>query len=216
MENHYEEGEMEETEVEVRLTPADQIQPEDSEEVMRFMELGYGERWQGEDNYRDAILSNATELLRIYVESDLGAALFIDNDRITAIAVHPGMRGKGLGIRLFQEAVKASPNVWISAGIDAEEMMTTLTSSKLSFHPVDDQAEIEALYRKTNQARDNKWKVEVDRRKIQYLVERLISKGIHQDTFTTYVREGGTHKGAYRQVLFQNKPQALAGIAPAK
>ena len=196
--------EVEQADVRAELTPADQIQPKDSDEVIELLKVGYGERWQGEDNYRTAILNNATELLRIYVEDVLAASLFLDHSRITAIAVHPDMRGRGLGVRLFEEAAKAQPDVWISAGIDAEEMMATLTNAKLNFLPINDQAEIEALYRTTNQGR-NAFEVEVETREIPFLTERLERKAIHQDKFTTYTRAGGTHKTVYRQVLFQNQ-----------
>lgn len=198
-------GEMEPSDVRVELTPANQIQPEDSDEAMELFRVGYGERWQGEDNYRNAILNNATELLRIYADNNLAASITLDHQRITAIAVHPDFRGRGLGIRLFEEAAKAHPDVWIGVAIDAEEMMATLTSSDLNFAPVEDKARIESLYRATNQGR--KSEIEIEERRIPFLSERLSKKGIiHQDAFTTYTREGGTHGTSYRQVLFQNQP----------
>ena len=170
---------------------------------MELFKVGYAERWQGEDNYRKNILSNATELLRIYEGKDLAASLTIDNGRITAIAVHPDMRGHGLGTKLFEEAAKVNPHVWIGVAVDAEEMMATLTTDNLNYLPVNDRDRIESLYRATNQGRDSI--VTARSMEIPFLSGRLQEKGIDQRSFTSYTREGGTHPSTYHQVLFQNQ-----------
>ena len=198
------EQEMEKTDTRVEVTPASQIQPEDADEAMELFKVGYAERWQGEDNYRKNILSNATELLRIYEGKDLAASLTIDNGRITAIAVHPDMRGHGLGTKLFEEAAKVNPHVWIGVAVDAEEMMATVTSDSLSFLPIDDKDKIQDLYRKTNQGRNSV--VTAEKMELPFLSQRLRKKGTDRSTFTTYTREDGTHGQGYRQVLFQNQP----------
>jgi len=196
--------EMEQADVKVEVTPASQIQPQDSDEAMELFKIGYAERWQGEDNYRNNILNNATELLRIYKGGNLAASITLDHGRISCIAVHPDFRGQGLGTKLFEEAAKVYPNAWIGVAVDAEEMMATLTSDSLNYSLVDDKNKIEGLYRMTNQGRNSV--VTSKSMEIPFLSGRLRKKGINQRTFTTYAREGGTHAGEYRQVLFQNQP----------
>ena len=195
--------EMEQADVKVEVTPASQIQPQDSDEAMELFKIGYAERWQGEDNYRNNILNNATELLRIYKGGNLAASITLDHGRISCIAVHPDFRGQGLGIKLFEEAAKVYPNAWIGVAIDAEEMMATLTSDSLNYSLVDDKNKIEGLYRMTNQGRNSV--VTANSMELPFLSQRLGEKGIDRSVFATYTREGGTHGGGYRQVLFQNQ-----------
>lgn len=195
--------EMEQTDTRVQVTPASQIQPQDVDETMEFFRIGYAGRWQGEDNYRRNILNNATELLRIYKGEKLAASITLDNGRISCIAVNPDFRGEGLGTKLFEEAARVYPHVWIGVAVDAEEMMATLTTDSLNYLPVDDRDKIEELYRMTNQGRNSV--VTAQSTEIPFLSQRLKEKGIERRTFTTYTREGGTHGSTYRQVLLQNQ-----------
>lgn len=197
---------MKKTHVTVDLTPVSQVKPGDVEAVIRLMQIAYGERWQGENNFRNNILANATELLRIYRDGALAASLLLDNERISIIAVNPDFQGQGLGVRLFQEAAKAHSNAWITAGTDADEMIITLTSDKLNYLPVEDKSRIEGLFQSTNQGR-NHFKVEVENSKVPILFQRLTKKNVlHADTFMTYARKGATHSIAYHQIVFQNQP----------
>lgn len=197
-------------EARTELTPIDQVAPDEVNQVMRHMERAYAERWQGEDNFRDNIWAYGTQLLRIYSGDDLAAALVLDNDRISIIAVSPDHREQGFGKKLFEEAAKARPNVWITVAVDAYEMMATLTSKDLPFFPVESKDELESLFKATNQGKD-KYQIETETKEIPLLSERLREKGVdHDDTFLAFTRQGGTHASTgkyYPQLIFQSKPQ---------
>ncbi|MEK7559154.1 MAG: GNAT family N-acetyltransferase [Patescibacteria group bacterium] len=195
--------EMGKTNTRVEVTTASQIRPEDSDEAMRLFKIGYAERWQGEENYKNNIINNATELLRLYEDDSLAASITLDNGRITCIAVHPDFRGQGLGKKLFEEAAKVNPDVWIGVTVNATGMMATLTTEGLNYLPIDNKDKIENLYRMTNQGHNSR--VMTQSMEIPFLSERLKEKGIDKNTFTAYTREGGTHGLDYRQVLFQNQ-----------
>lgn len=201
---------MEQTDLRVKVTPASQIKPEDSDEVMELLAAAYGnygDGWMGDDVFKNARLKNATEMLRIYNGHDLAASLLFDHDRISIIAVRPDSQGQGLGVRLFEEAAKVHPNVWITVGLDSDGMIATLTSNKLNFSLVEDKLKIEDLFRATNQGRDH-FKVEAEEKEIPFLSERLKEKGIYRNSFMAYSREGGTHAANYHQIVFQNQPKS--------
>ena len=193
--------------VRVDVVPAQSLTEEDLKKLGELLAAGYGKLWQGEENFRNAIMGNATQVLRIYAQDNLAAALTIDNSRISAIVVGPDFQGRGLGVKLFEEASKAHPDAWITVGVDpkSEAMIATLTSRRLDFMPVEDKSKIENLFRHTNQGRDH-YQVEVGNREFPFLSQRLALKGIKQDTFVAYTRSGSTHGTAYHQILFQNQP----------
>lgn len=200
---------MKKTHITIDLAPVSQVKPGDIEAVMKLMQIAYGDRWQGEDNFRANILANATELLRIYRDGALAASLLLDNERISIIAVNPDFQGQGLGVRLFQEAAKAHSDAWITAGTDADEMIITLTSDKLNYLPVEEKSRIEGLFRSTNQGR-NHFRVEVENSEVPILSQRLTKKSVpHANTFMTYAREGATHSTTYHQIVFQNQPTVM-------
>ncbi len=188
------------------LSSAQNLNEGELSELSKLLADGYGELWQGDDNFRDAIIGNATQVLRIYDGNHLAAGLTIDNSRISAIAVNPDFQGQGLGVKLFEEASKADSNVWITVGVNpkSEAMIATLTSSKLKFMPVEDKGKIEHLFKQTNQGRNN-YQVDVTNTEFPFLSQRLASKNIEQNTFLAYARTGSTHGIDYRQILFQNR-----------
>jgi ribosomal protein S18 acetylase RimI-like enzyme len=197
-----------ENEVKAAISPTQQVSESDLKQLSKILESGYGPLWQGEENYRNAILGNSTQILRIYDGDSLAAGLTIDNSRISSIAVDPNFQGKGLGVKLFEEASKAIPDVWISVGVTpkSEGMIATLTSKKLNFMPVEDKGRIEDLFKNTNQGKD-RYAVDVTRVEFPLLSQRLEAKGIKQDAFVAYSRAGSTHGADYSQIIFQNQPQ---------
>lgn len=199
-----EEQEMEQNQLRVDVTPAQQLSSNEVNELLELLKAGYDERWISDENFRDVIIRNATELLKLYSGDKLAAALVFDNKRISDIAVHPDFQGKGLGVKLFEEAAKAHPDSWISVGIGAEAMLATITAPKLNFVPIEDRAKIEDLFRQTNRGRDN-FKMEATKIAVPFLTERLADRGIAKDEFLAFVRPGATHGSSYQQILFQNQ-----------
>lgn len=191
--------------VQIRLSPKEEIDSLHQDQLLRFFREGYGERWISDDNFKNVMIKNATEVLEIYSQAQIAAALLFDNKRISDVAVHPTFQGQGLGVRLFQEASKTHPDAWISVGIDAAAMLATITDSSLNFFPVDERVHIETLFKQTNRARDN-FEVETSRINNPLLSERLAKKGIEKDQFTAFSRSGATHGSTYYQILFQNQP----------
>ena len=192
--------------VRVDITPVTQLTEDQIKELGDLLAAGYDKLWQGDGNYRNAILGNATQVLRIYDGDALAAGVTIDNSRISAIAVGPHFQGRGLGVKLFKEASKAHPDIWITVGVDpkSEGMIATLTSKKINFMPVEDKNKIEDLFRKTNQGREH-YQVETESTEFPFLSQRLALKGINQNSFIAYARAGSTHGSVYHQILFQNQ-----------
>jgi len=205
--NDTEVEEMDNNNLRTDLSSAQQLEDGEINELSKLFKIGYGELWQGDHNFRSVIMRNATQVLRIYSEDNLAAGLVLDNSRITVIAVNPDFQAQGLGVKLFAEASKACPDVWITVGMDikSEAMIATLTSRRLNFMPVEDKSKIEHLFQQTNQGRDH-YRVEVEDREVPFLSQRLALKGVKQDTFGAYTRSGATHNTAYQQILFQNQP----------
>lgn len=199
------EDEMKTNILSVKVTPKEEINPEEVASLIDFYKAGYGDRWLGEENFRNVMMQIGTQLVQIYSEGRLAAAAFFDHSRICDISVHPDFTGQGLGVKLIQEAAVAQPDAWISIGIDADGMLATITDDKLNFLPVEDKDQIEQLFRNTNRGKDN-FEVGVEQVEVPIVTKRLAAKGIIKDKFTAFYRHGATHGQVYKQLLFQNKP----------
>lgn len=200
------EEEMDNNNLRIDLSRAQQLDEDELRELSKILAAGYGELWQGDENFRNAIMSNATQVLRIYDENNLVAGLTLDNSRISAIAVNPDFQGRGVGVKLFKEASRAHPGVWITVGVNpkSEAMVATLTSRRLNFMPVEDKIKIENLFRQTNQGREH-YQVGTESAEFPFLSQRLALKGVKQNNFIAYARAGSTHGNAYHQILFQSQ-----------
>lgn len=195
---------MEQESVKVEVTARDRVGGEELAMLRDFFKRGYGGRWIGDENFWTVMAHNFTQLLRLYSRNQLAAALLIDTKRISDIAVDPGCRGRGLGVKLLEEAAKVYSNVWISVGIDAEGMMATITDQGLNYLPVEDKQEIETLFKDTNRARGD-YQVEISEVVVPLLSDRLAAKGIVRDKFMAFSRINATHGSVYKQILFQNQ-----------
>ncbi len=193
------------TNLKVQVFPKEQITEEQLKEFIAFFKDGYGDRWVSEDHFRNVVMKNSTELLTVRDGEELVASFNFDNHRITDIAVSPTHRGEGLGVRLFQEAANHNPEAWITIGVDADAMLSTVTSKELNFVPVEDKDQMEGLFRQCNGTREN-YQVGIEEVQLPMVMRRLKEKGIeHSDTFLTSYRGKSLHGPAYKQIIFQNR-----------
>lgn len=201
------ETEMDPTGITVKVTPKEEVTTKELEEIIDVLRAGYGEEWISDDHFRDVPMKYATHYLRLFAGDDLAATLSIHDNRITQVAVHPNFQGQGLGIKLFQEAAKFRQDMWITVDIKAEGMIATITDSRLNYFPVEDQDQIEDLFKNlSGDAVGDSYKVEVERIEHPFLSQRLAKKGIKQEKFSAYYRPGALHGSEYKQILWQNQP----------
>jgi GNAT superfamily N-acetyltransferase len=198
------EEEMNQDIVQAKFTTKDQISPDEISELIQFFKIGYGERWVSDEHFRDVVMSNMSDLLRLYSEDKLVAAAGINVNRITDISVDPNQRGKGLGLKLFEEAAKNNPRLWITVGVDAPEMLATVASPELNLLPIKDPTEIEKLFKEINGITGD-FQIETTEVELPLLTERLQKKGINQDKFLAFSRTNSLHGNTYKQILFQNQ-----------
>lgn len=198
------ETEMDLTGITVKITPKEEVTPPEIDELINLFQTGYGEKWNGEDYFRNVVMRNNSDIVRLFLNGTLAAASLVNIRRITDIAVHPSFQGRGLGVRLFQEAVRFRNDIWITIGVDAEAMLHTVTDQRLHFLPVEDQTVIEGLYRGINGVGDD-FAVEIVEVTDPDLSERLARKGVRKDSFMVFYRHGSVHNQNYKQILWQNQ-----------
>lgn len=200
-------NEMEKISVQPRWVSREQVTDQEINRLIAVYKSGYGPKWISEEHFRSTVIKNTSEILELVTGEDVAAAINVNNKRITDIAVNPKFQGQGLGVRLFEEAAKHIPEVWISVGIDpkAEGMMATVTDPRLSFLPVGDKTTIESLFKGLNGV-ESDLIIGTDRVKHKFLTGRLVGKGITQEEFIAFYRPNSLHGVGYEQILFQNQP----------
>lgn len=186
------------------IIPEGQLDNSHKQNLFKFLKEGYGDRWISDSNFWDVMIRNCTQVLEISSSNQLAAVALMDYHRISDIAVNPNFRGQGLGVKLFQEAAKTDPDVWISIEIDASEMLATITDQRLNFLPIGNKDKIENLFRETNRARDN-YQVEITEIEQPLVSKRLANKGTSQNRLAAFNRVNATHGASYLQILFQNQ-----------
>ena len=197
--------EMNKSEIVALVIPKDQITEEQLQQLMEIYKAGYGERWISEDHFRSTVMKNTSQVVQLLQGVNLAAALNINIRRITDIAVNPDFQGQGLGVRLFEEAARVDPNIWISVSADAAAMLATVTDQRLNYFPVEDRDKIEKMFRELNGIGEN-FRINLESMKHPLLSKRMKRKGIDQDRFVAITRPNSLHGSTYKQIVFQNHP----------
>ncbi len=185
------------------ILPADR-QKKHLSQLVEVYENAYGEGWIGKNKYLEGTLQNVTEHHLLEIDGKPAAALDMNRDRIISIAVHPDFQGKNLGVKLFREAANSKPNAWISIGVTAYGMLSTVLNENLDYNLVEDKNKIEKLYRKISGVDEN-YVVNTTVVSDPTISEVFSKKGIEKIKFIATHRPGSIHDERYQQLVFQNK-----------
>lgn len=180
------------------------IDPNLLDQVISVYEGGYGKKWIGRERFMEETLPNTTVIDALMVNGKVAGAVNINNNRIITISINPEFQGLGLGTELFRQVADLHPDIWISIGVDAKEMLATITNGGLNFQLVEDPGKIKNLY-KTLKGVNSDFSIETVEVEDPFLAQRFAKKGIKKDKFTAFVRSGSLHDSSYKQLLFQNQ-----------
>lgn len=181
------------------------IDPQLLDQIIATYQKSYGDRWIGKERFIQETLPNTTAIDALIVGNQIAAAVNINTNRIITISVDTEFQGRGLGIELFKRVAELHPDIWISIGVDAKEMLTTITNKGLNFQLVEDPVKIEQLYRKIKGVPAD-FSIETTQIKDALLTSRCAKKGLKKEQFLAFTRSGSMHDSFYQQLLFQNQP----------